>query len=118
MDFGSLIDSALIESVVRALLPSLLAALGGLLCERAGMFNIALEGLLLVGAFGAGAGSYFSGSALVGVLVAVLAAMAFSLILSFGSITRRAEPIVLGVAMNILAVGITSFLLEIGSAHI
>src|SRR5690625_3008055 len=111
MDFSSIIDASLIESVVRALIPILLAALGGLICERAGIFNIALEGLMLIGAFGAVAGSYFSGSALVGVIVAVIASMAFSLILSFGSITRRAEPIVLGVAMNILAVGVTSFLL-------
>jgi len=111
MDFASLIDGALVESVVRALIPILLAALGGLICERAGIFNIALEGLLLIGAFGAVAGSYFSGSAFVGVVVAIASSMAFSLILSFGSITRRAEPIVLGVAMNILAVGITSFLL-------
>src|SRR5690625_3487526 len=107
MDFGSLIDSALIESVVRALIPILLAALGGLICERAGIFNIALEGLLLVGAFGAVAGSYFSGSALVGVLVAVLASMAFSLMLSFGPVTRRAERIGRGVAMSIVAVGTT-----------
>lgn len=111
MDLSFLIDSALFASVVRALIPILLAALGGLICERAGIFNIALEGLILVGAFGAVAGSYFSGSSFVGVLVAVAGAMAFSLILAFGSVTRKAEPIVLGVAMNILAVGITSFLL-------
>ena len=114
---SSLFDAALLDSVVRALIPILLLALGGLLCDRAGVFNIALEGQLLIGCFGAVAGSYYLGSALAGVAVAVLAACAFTLILAFGSITRGAEPIVLGVAMNILALGITSFLL-VGLFHI
>ncbi|MDR1824021.1 MAG: ABC transporter permease [Bifidobacteriaceae bacterium] len=105
-------DAALVESIVRALIPVLFAALGALLCDRAGVFNIALEGQLLIGCFGAVAGSYFTGSAVVGVIAAVLAASVFSLILSYGSVTRKAEPIVLGVAMNILAVGITSFLID------
>src|SRR5699024_6340583 len=106
-----IIDPALFSSVGRALIPILLAALGGLLCERAGIFNIALEGMMLIGAFSAVAGSYFTGYAFLGVVTAVIASVLFSLILSFGSITRSAEPIVLGVAMNILAVGVTSFLL-------
>src|SRR5690625_5853544 len=110
MDFSSLLDPALVAAVVRALLPILLAALGGLICERAGIFNIALEGQLLIGAFGAVAGSFFSGSALIGVIVAVASSMAFSMILSFGSIPRRAEPIVVGVAMDILALGRMRFL--------
>src|SRR5699024_12020925 len=103
MDLSFLIDSALFASVVRALIPILLAALGGLICERAGIFNIALEGLILVGAFGAVAGSYFSGSSFVGVLVAVAGAVAFSLILSFGLVCRNAEPIRLVVAVIMLA---------------
>lgn len=111
MDWSSLIDAALVESVVRALIPILLAALGGLICDRAGIFNIALEGHILVGAFAAVAVSYTTGSAILGVLGAALASVAFSLVLAYGSITRKAEPIVLGVAMNILAVGVTSFLL-------
>ncbi len=111
MEFGGLIDASLIDSVVRSLIPILLAALGGLICERAGIFNIALEGMMLVGAFFAVAASYWSGSALVGVLTAAVASAVFSLILAFWTVSRGADPIVLGVAMNILAVGLTSFLL-------
>jgi simple sugar transport system permease protein len=70
---SGLFDSALLESVVRALIPILLAALGGLLCDKVGVFNIGLEGQMLVGSFAAVAGSYFSGSALVGVPPAVVA---------------------------------------------
>lgn len=108
---GSLFDGALIESIVRALIPILLASLGGLICDKAGIFNIALEGQMLVACFGAVAGSYYTQSAFVGVIVGVLASLVFTLILAYGSVTRKAEPIVLGVAMNILAVGVTSFLL-------
>ena len=78
MEFGGLIDASLIDSVVRSLIPILLAALGGLICERAGIFNIALEGMMLVGAFFAVAASYWSGSALVGVLTAAVASAVFS----------------------------------------
>ena len=111
MDLSGLVDASLIDSVVRSLIPILLAALGGLICERAGIFNIALEGLMLVGAFFAVATSYWTGSALLGVLGGAAAATVFSLILAFGTVSRGAEPIVLGVAMNILATGLTSFLL-------
>ncbi|MFP7696348.1 ABC transporter permease [Trueperella sp. LYQ143] len=108
---SSFFDGALIESLVRALIPILLASLGGLICDKAGIFNIALEGQMLVGCFGAVAGSYYTSNAFVGVLIGVLASLLFTVILAFGSVTRKAEPIVLGVAMNILAVGVTSFLL-------
>lgn len=111
MDLSNLIDGALIESVMRAMVPILLAAFGGLICERAGVFNIGLEGMMLVGCFGAVAASYATGNALVGVLVAVLAGVLYSLILAYGSVTRKSDPIVLAIAMNILAVGFTSFLL-------
>ena len=66
---------------------------------------------MLVGCFAAVATSYATGSALLGVLVAVLAGALYSMILGYGSVTRRSDPIVLAIAMNILAVGLTSFLL-------
>lgn len=108
---GTLFDTALVASVVRALVPVLLAALGGLLCERAGVFNIALEGLMLCGAFAAVAGSYAIGSSLAGVLIAAAATTAVSVVLAFGAVSRDGDPIVLSVALNLLAVGLTSFLL-------
>jgi ABC-type uncharacterized transport system permease subunit len=106
-----LFDADLLASVLRSLIPILLAALGGMVCERAGVFNIGLEGMLLVGAFGAVAGSFFSGTWIIGVLVAMIAGTLFSLILGYGAVYRRGDPIVLAIAMNILAIGITSFLI-------
>jgi simple sugar transport system permease protein len=106
-----LFDSALLASVMRALIPILLAALGGLICARAGVFNISLEGLMLVGAFSAVVGSYFSGNAFIGVVAGVLGGVLFSTILAYGSINRKGDPIVLGIAINLFAVGITGFML-------
>ncbi|MDY5135981.1 ABC transporter permease [Actinotignum sanguinis] len=109
-------DAALIDSIVRALIPILFAALGGLICDKAGIFNIALEGQLLIGCFFAVATSYYTGSAFLGALGGMFAAGVFTLILAYGSVNRGAEPIVIGVAMNILATGVTSFLL-VGLFH-
>ena len=104
-------DSALTESIVRALIPILLAALGGMLCERAGVFQISMEGLMLIGAFSAVSGSFYSGSALVGVLVAMAAGTLVSLLLAYGAVSRGGDAIILGIAINLFAVGITGFLL-------
>ncbi|MET0135884.1 MAG: ABC transporter permease [Kibdelosporangium sp.] len=107
-----MLDASLISSALTALTPILFAALAGALSQRAGVFNISLEGTLLIGCFGAVAGSWYSGSAWVGVLVAVLAAALFALILAVGTVTFGGDPIVLGVAANLLAVGLTSFLIR------
>jgi len=108
-----LFDATLLNSTFRSLAPILLAALGGLICARAGVFNVALEGLMLFGAFAAVAGSYYAGNAWVGVLVAVVACVFVSGILSFGTVTMGGDPIVLGIALNLLAVGMTTFLLRV-----
>lgn len=111
MTISQLFDSDMFGTVVRSLIPILLAAIGGLLCERAGVFNISLEGLMLIGAFAGVTGSYWTHNAYLGVLIAVLAATATSLILAYGTVSRRGDPIVLGVAMNLLGTGLTGFLL-------
>lgn len=111
MNFFDLFDADLMSSVLRALIPILLAAIGGMICERVGIFNIGLEGIILVGAFAGVAASFFASSWLVGVLAAMAAGMLFSLILGYGAVYRGGDPIVLAVAMNILAIGITSFFL-------
>jgi ABC-type uncharacterized transport system permease subunit len=111
MNFLDMFDQDLISSVLRSLIPILLAALGGMIAERAGIFNIGLEGMLLVGAFAGVTASFFTQNWLVGVIVAMLAGALFSMILGYGTVYRKGDPIVLAIAMNILAVGMTSFLL-------
>jgi general nucleoside transport system permease protein len=110
--FADIIDISLVSSVLRALTPVLLAALGGALCARAGVFNVGLEGFMLAGAFAAVAGSWFSGSAWVGVGAAVLAGAAMAAVLSVASIRLGGGEIIVGIALNLLAVGLTAFLLR------
>ena len=109
--FDQLFDAALLDSVARASVPILLAALGGLICERAGVFQVSLEGMMLLGASTAVAVSYASGNAYLGLLAAMLAGASTSLLLAVGNVTRHGDPIVIGVAVNLFAVGLTGFLL-------
>ncbi len=109
----SLVSVALYRAGLEAAVPILLAALGGLLCARVGIFNIALEGKLLTGAFVGVAGSWYSGSALVGVLSGVAAGAIVGLVMGFLAVRLRADPIVLGVGANLLAAGATVYALAL-----
>jgi simple sugar transport system permease protein len=106
------VDAALFASALGALTPILFAALAGALCQRAGVFNISLEGTMLVGAFAGVAGSWYTGSVWLGVLIAMVAGTAYSLILAIAHVSLGGDAIVLGVAINLLAVGLTSFLIR------
>ncbi len=99
--------TALATSTVIMAVPLLLAALGELIAERAGVINIGLEGLLLAGAFAAMAGAYFSGSPGVGVAAALLSGAALGAGFAFFVVVRDANQVVAGTALNLLAVGIT-----------
>jgi simple sugar transport system permease protein len=109
--FDRLFDAALLESIIRASVPILLAAIGGIICERTGVFQISLEGMMLIGAFAGVSISYASGNAYVGVAGAMACGAVTSLLLAVGNVTRHGDPIVIGVAVNLFAVGITGFLL-------
>ena len=105
-------DLALIflASTVRLATPLLLAALGGLYSERAGVINIALEGLMLAGAFTAAAVTHWVGSPVVGLLAAVVAGVAVALVHAVACIRFRADQVVSGTAINILMIGIPAML--------
>ncbi len=102
----------LMASAVQAITPILIASLAGLLCGRVGVFNMALEGQMLIGAFAAIVGSYYTHSATLGVLAAVLAALAFSSILAYGATLFRGDAVVICIGMNLLASGLTAYLLR------
>jgi general nucleoside transport system permease protein len=105
-------NATFFDQAVLGITPILLAALAGTLSERVGLFNIALEGQMLVGAFAAVAGSHFGGSLQSGVLAAVAAGALFSGLLAVGSALLRGNDIVIGISLNLLAAGLTSFLLR------
>ena len=108
-----LISPFLIYSAIQAATPLLLAAMGGLLCSRVGVFNMAMEGQMLVGAFVAVAVAYFTGNALAGIAAAMVLTMLFSTILAGGSTWLRGNPVVLCIGMNLLASGMTAYLLRL-----
>jgi simple sugar transport system permease protein len=107
-----ILDLTLLNSTFRMIAPILLAALGGLICERVLVFNIVLEGTMLIGAFSAVLGSYFFENSLAGVVAAALVGMLFSLLLAFFVVTLKGDAIVIGIAMNMLASGLTTYLLR------
>ncbi|MXN66445.1 ABC transporter permease [Stappia sp. GBMRC 2046] len=100
----------ILDSTVRLSTPLLLACLAGLYSERAGIFDIGLEGKMLGAAFAAGAGAAVTGSAWLGLLCGIAVSIALALVHGFASITNRGNQIVSGVAINFLAMGLTALL--------
>jgi ABC-type uncharacterized transport system permease subunit len=99
----------LTAATLRFATPLIYAAMGGLLCERCGVVNIALEGMMLAGAFWGIWGADTTGSWELGLLIAMAAGGGMALIHAFFSIHLRANQIVVGTAINFLAAGITGY---------
>jgi len=102
-----ILGSALVLAV-----PIILGAMAGVMSERVGVVNIAIEGQLLTGAFMAAVVSTLTGNQLVGLLSAMITAAAFSAILAVFSVRYLAQQIIVGVVLNVLAVGVTNFLFQ------
>jgi general nucleoside transport system permease protein len=99
-----------LDSGLRLSIPLLFACLAGLWSERAGIVDIGLEGKLLVAAFAAAAAAHHAGSAWIGLAAGIAAGVAFALIHGFATITQRGNQIVSGVAINMLAAGLTALI--------
>jgi len=105
MDFLTLLQ--IFDSSVRLATPLLFACLAGLFSERAGIFDIGLEGKMLAAAFFSAAVAAMSGSVWVGLLAGIGASLALSAIHGLASITFRGNQLISGVAINFLAAGLT-----------
>ncbi|MTH62673.1 ABC transporter permease [Paracoccus shanxieyensis] len=108
MDFPTIIQ--ILDSSVRLMVPLLLACLAGLYSERAGVFDIGLEGKMLMAAFTAASVAYATGSAWAGLLAGIAGALALSVVHGLSSITFRGNQLISGVAINFLASGLTVLL--------
>ena len=116
-----MITLAFVIQTLRISIPYLFAASGGVLAERAGIVSLTLEGFMLTGAFCATLGAYYSAtagidpamSAWIGVLCGVAAGVVAGGLHAVASIRYRADQIVVGIAVNLLAVGITRFFLKL-----
>lgn len=109
---GDFFTMALITATLRMTTPLLFTALGGMISERSGIINIALEGMMLTGAFFAVAGTHWTGSPWLGLVIGVLSAGMAACIHAYWSITLRGNQIVAGTAVNLIAAGITAFLIQ------
>ncbi|WP_120633159.1 ABC transporter permease [Ruegeria sp. EL01] len=100
----------LTDSTIRLTTPLLLACLAGMYSERSGVFDIGLEGKMLAGAFGAAAVAAVTGSAWIGLMAGMGVSVFFAIIHGFAAITLRANQIISGVAVNVLAAGMSAFI--------
>ena len=100
-------------ATLRMSAPLILVAMAGILSQQVGLLNIALEGLMLVGAFAAVVAAFFLGSTWGGVLVACLVATLLAAVFALFVIQLRANLIVAGLAVNFLALGATAYLLQV-----
>ncbi|PWW81687.1 ABC transporter permease [Prosthecochloris marina] len=99
--------------VLRISVPYVLTSVGAVFSERGGVINLALEGLILAGAFGAAVGQHFSGSAVTGVFTGILGGLLVAFLHAFITVTLKVNQIVTGIAINILVIGATRFGLSI-----
>jgi simple sugar transport system permease protein len=107
---GDLFTVALIFSTIRLATPLVWAAIGGLYSERSGVINIALEGLMLAGAFTAAAITFYSGSPWLGLAAAMLAGAGVAGVLAVACIRFGANEVVAGTGINILFLGLPGVL--------
>ena len=104
---------ALLASALRLATPLIFSALGGVFTERSGITNIALEGMMIMGAFFAILVTEFTNMPWLGVLAAMVAGILTSMILAVLSIHLKGNQVVVGTAINLFATSITAFLLEL-----
>lgn len=104
---------AFLAQTLRIAIPYLFAAAGGTLSERAGLIALTLEGYMLGGAFCAAVASYYAGSPWIGMVAAVGGGAALALLYAVCTIRFRADQVVVGIAINLLAIGLTRFFLRL-----
>ena len=111
IDLNSILTLSLIAAALRMATPIIFATMGGIFSSHAGIFNVGLEGLMLIGTFFAVVGSVQTGSAYGGMLYAVVACLIASLVFAFLHLELKANAVIVGLALNIVAIGMTNYLL-------
>lgn len=110
--FGFFVDPVFVgflQATTRLAIPIMLAALGGMFAERAGVLNIGLEGMMLTGAFVGFVTAYLTGNLWYGVLMGTLSGGVLGIFLAFYTVTLGTNQVVAGIAFNLLMVGVTSY---------
>jgi general nucleoside transport system permease protein len=101
---------AFIAAMLRAAVPVGFAALGAAIAERSGVYNVGLEGSILVGAFGAAAGTLWTGSPVQGVCFGLAAGVLLGMLQALLTVALRSDQLVAGIAVNLFCAGLTAYL--------
>ncbi|MEZ3144461.1 ABC transporter permease [Halobaculum sp. MBLA0143] len=104
-----LLSEGTLAATLRRTVPIAFAALGGIFAEKSGVINIGLEGLLIISAFVAAAGAHFTGSVWLGLVAGVVASMLLALLFAVACIEFRADQIIAGLAIWLIALGLAPF---------
>lgn len=104
---------SLLLATIRQAAPIMITAIGGMFAEVTGVLNLGLEGMMLMGAFTAAVGSYYTGSPLMGILAGMVAGGLMALLHAILSIKYKGNQTVSGVAINLFASGFTIFMLRV-----
>ncbi|WP_322921265.1 ABC transporter permease [Nocardioides renjunii] len=107
---GTILVVSLLGGAVALAIPLVFGALGGVLGERAGVVNIAIEGQLLLGAFAAAIAASTTGSPWAGLVAAAVAGALVALVLGLFAITYFVDQVIVGVVLNVLVLGLTNFM--------
>ncbi|MBU0927969.1 MAG: ABC transporter permease [Spirochaetes bacterium] len=110
---AALFTPQLVEATVRLAAPVILAAMAAVVCERSGVTNIAMEGIMLVGAFFAALVAWYTGSPWLGLVGGAAAGALYSLFFAWAAISLHFNHVVAGAIMNILAFGLTRYLMMV-----
>ena len=110
--FYQLFSVSLLAAAIRMATPLVFTSLGGLFTDRAGVFNIALEGMLLAGCFFSVIGSYLFENWIMGIFWGLVGGAIFGFAFGFFHLKLKADVIVVGVIMNMLIIGLTTYLLR------
>lgn len=104
---------SLLSATIRLATPIIFAALGEIFTERAGILNLGVEGIMLMGAFAGFWGAYYTGDLGLGVLLGIIAGGLMGLLMAFMSVTLRVDQVISGMGIYFLGLGLSSFLYRI-----
>ena len=115
--FTKIFTLSLAYATVRICISIVFAGMGEMITERSGIFNMGVEGIMLMGAFSAAVGAHFTGSPWIGLLIAAVVGVLIGLLFAFIAITIKSDQAISGLAIYLLCVGLSGYLLQIFFKH-
>ncbi len=113
----AILNTDLLVATIRLSTPITLAAVGATICERSGIVNIAMEGIMIMGAFFAVIVAYYTGNPWLGLIAGVVAGGIFSMVHAVATVTFHLDHVVSGAVLNILSFGIVRYLMVLFFGH-